>query len=81
MQPVLDSRNKIIDRMKYNHPLSIEQELDQAAAVITFNSAVAVEATIRGIPVIGQRPKKANALDYLDLGCCRLEMPKEQEQE
>lgn len=53
MQPKLDTRNKIIDRVKYNHPLSIEQELDQAAAVITFNSAVAVEATIRGIPVIG----------------------------
>lgn len=25
-----------------------------------------------------QRPKKATELDYLDLGCCRLEMPKEQ---
>jgi hypothetical protein len=53
MQPKLDTRNKIIDRITYNHPLTIEQELDQAAAVITFNSAVAVEATIRGIPVIG----------------------------
>lgn len=28
-----------------------------------------------------QRPKKATSLDYLDLGCCRLEMPKEQEGE
>ncbi len=26
-----------------------------------------------------QRPKKATELDFLDLGCCRLEMPKEQE--
>ena len=25
-----------------------------------------------------QRPKKANELEYLDLGCCRLEMPKDQ---
>ena len=25
------------------------------------------------------RPQKSTGLDYLDLGCCRLEMPKEQE--
>jgi hypothetical protein len=53
MQPMLDTRNNIIDRVRYDHPLTIEQELDQACAVITFNSAVAVEATLRGIPVIG----------------------------
>lgn len=26
-----------------------------------------------------QRPKKATELDFLDLGCCRLEMPKDQD--
>lgn len=53
MQPVLDVRNQIVDRVRYDHALTIEEELDQAAAVVTFNSAVAVEAIIRGIPVIG----------------------------
>lgn len=29
------------------------------------------------LPVeVFQRPSNANSLDYLDLGCCRLEMPK-----
>lgn len=50
IQTKLDGRNNLIGRIKFNHEKNIEQELEDAAAVVTFNSAVAVQAIMRGIP-------------------------------
>jgi hypothetical protein len=50
-QPVVDSvTNQVIDRLKFDHPRTIEQDMENAKIIVTFNSAVPVMGTIKGIP-------------------------------
>lgn len=52
IQQRIDSNNNVLGVLKYKHQKTIEEELEDACLVVTFNSAVAVAATIVGIPVI-----------------------------
>lgn len=49
-QPIVDSRNQVIDRKKFNHGTSIDEDMAKAKLIVTFNSAVPVLGTIKGIP-------------------------------
>lgn len=51
-QHIISPSNQIIKPLKFTHTNTIEQELENAWAVVTYNSAVTVQATIEGIPVI-----------------------------
>jgi hypothetical protein len=50
IQMRLTAENTVESVMKFKHERTIEAELADAARVVTFNSAVAVQATIMGIP-------------------------------
>ena len=52
LQPQINNLNQLIGLEKFIHEKTIEQELDDASLVVTYNSAVAVQATILGIPSI-----------------------------
>lgn len=52
LQMEIYQNNQIGPLIKYNHEKNIYAELKDAHCVITFNSAVPVEATILGIPVV-----------------------------
>ena len=58
LQMNIFSNNQIVEKVKYNYEKNIYAELKDAHCVITYNSAVPVEATILGIPVITS-PKAA----------------------
>lgn len=49
-QPIINDRNHVIDRVIYEHANNIYKELQNTHCVVTYNSAVPVEATILGIP-------------------------------
>lgn len=51
-QPIINHNNMIVGKEKYDHDKTIDEHLDEAYMVATFNSAVAVKATILGIPVL-----------------------------
>jgi hypothetical protein len=51
LQPVIDQANNIVDKSKYVHTKTIDQELADAYMVASYNSAVTVKATMMGIPV------------------------------
>jgi hypothetical protein len=51
-QHVLGINNQIIRPLRFDHEKTIEKELEDAYAVVTYNSGVTVEAAIMGIPVI-----------------------------
>ena len=50
IQMRLTAENTVESVMKFKHEKTIEAELQDAYRVVTFNSAVAVQATIMGIP-------------------------------
>lgn len=49
-QPVINDRNHVTDRVSYQHAYNVYEELKNTHCVVTYNSAVPVEATIMGIP-------------------------------
>lgn len=51
LQTKLSPRNQVIEAVKIKHDKTIEEELADAYAVITYNSAVVVQAAMMGIPV------------------------------
>ena len=51
IQTKLTPRNMVVEAVKYKHERTIEEELADAYAVITYNSAVVVQAAMMGIPV------------------------------
>jgi len=50
-QQIISVNNQIVKPLKFDHKTTIEQELENAYAVVTYNSGVTVQATIEGIPV------------------------------
>jgi hypothetical protein len=51
-QQIIGVNNQIIKPLKYDHAKTMEEELADAYAIVTYNSGVTVQATIEGIPVI-----------------------------
>jgi len=51
-QQIIGTNNQIIKPLKFDHAKTIEQELEDAYAVVTYNSGVTVQAAIDGIPII-----------------------------
>jgi hypothetical protein len=51
IQTKLTPRNMVVEAVKYKHERTREEELADAYAVITYNSAVVVQAAMMGIPV------------------------------
>lgn len=50
-QPIVNlETNEVIDRKKFSHENTIEQDIMEAKLIVTFNSAVPVLGTIKGIP-------------------------------
>lgn len=50
-QPVADPiTNQVIDKKKFHHDKTIEEEIMEAKLIVTFNSAVPVQGTIMGVP-------------------------------
>jgi len=49
-QPIVNSSNQVIDRKKFYHQTSIDEDMVKAKLIVTFNSAVPVLGTIKGIP-------------------------------
>lgn len=63
LQPLLNTNNDVIDIVKHdNKPL--DEDLDNAYCLITYNSAVAVQSIIRGIPTISYRTGCANHMSF-----------------
>lgn len=51
LQPVVDlTTNRVTGRLNFEHPNSIDQDMQEAKCIVTFNSAVPVTGIIRGIP-------------------------------
>lgn len=55
IQTLLNANNDVVEVKKYDSGKSIEQELDEAYCVLTYNSAVAVQSIMRGIPTLSNR--------------------------
>lgn len=51
-QQIINQNNQIVRSLKFNHENTIEEELENAYAVVTYNSGVTVQATLEGIPVV-----------------------------
>lgn len=49
-QPIVNTRNEVVDRKKFHHETSIDEDMAKARLIVTFNSAVPVLGTIKGIP-------------------------------
>lgn len=50
-QPTVDvESNRVTGRLNFDHPNTIDQDMQEARCIVTFNSAVPVLGTIRGIP-------------------------------
>lgn len=69
-QPVINHRNVIVGKVKHDHDQTIDEQLNDAYMVATFNSAVAIQATLMGIPVYtsdecAASPMSMN-LNYID---------------
>ena len=68
-QHILGTNNQIIRPLRFDHEKTIEEELEDAYAVVTYNSGVTVEATIMGVPVICDQNNAAapisNRLEHL----------------
>jgi hypothetical protein len=51
-EPVVDDKGNLIELRQYSQNGTLEQALADAHCVIAYNSMVALEATLKGIPVI-----------------------------
>ena len=51
-EPIVDYRGNLVELREYPQEGSLSDALDQAHCVIAYNSMVALEATLKGIPVI-----------------------------
>ena len=51
-EPIVDERGNLMELRRHPQQGSLAQDLEQAYCVIAYNSMVALEATLKGIPVI-----------------------------
>lgn len=61
-QQIISTTNQIIKPLKFDHAKTIEQELEDAYAVVTYNSGVTVQASIEGIPVFCDQNNAASPI-------------------
>lgn len=69
-QQIISANNQVIKPLKYEHDKTIEAELDDAYALVTYNSGVTVDALIKGIPVFCDQNNAAApmSLNIEDIG-------------
>lgn len=67
-EPIVDAKGNLIELKtqldNHNPPLPIEQELEQAQCVIAYNSMVALQATLLGIPVITSENSACSRISF-----------------
>ncbi len=61
-QQIIGTNNQIIKPLKFEHTNTIEEELENAFALVTYNSGVTVQATLEGIPVICDQNNAASPI-------------------
>ena len=64
LQTELGPQNQVLKRIKYSHKNSIDKDLAEAHCVITYNSAVPVQATIMGIPTLTNEVGAAHPISF-----------------
>ena len=64
--PVVDNYGNLLGfkKIKTENQSSLEEDLNDASIVIAYNSQVALEATIRGIPVIVNKNNSCNEISF-----------------
>ena len=63
-QQIISANNQILKRLNFAHAKTIEQELEDAYAVVTYNSGVTVNALLKGIPVFCDQNNAAAPLSF-----------------
>jgi len=61
-QQVIGINNQIIKPLTFKHSNTIEQELVNAFAVVTYNRGVTVQATLEGIPIVCDQNNAASPI-------------------